>query len=173
MTQLVDFTVTSDKEDSRWSLTWQVLRPPVDPARKKILRCKFPSIGQQWICARLLTIDWVAWFGFVGLKQTRGLVKHQAIKINLDNLAETIEPDIPLQSFLLHTPTKHQNGAIYHMKVAQPFQKQYTLHTKPAEHCSMTNKSILRKSSEEQNFFFILQLWRLSTELSRSIDESS
>ena len=87
---LLDFTVTSDKEDSR-SLTWQVLRPPVDQPRKKILRCKFPSIGQQWICARLLTIDWVAWFGFVGLKQTRGLVKHQAIKINLDNLAKTSE----------------------------------------------------------------------------------
>ena len=96
---LLDFTVTSDKEDSRWSLTWQVLRPPVDPARKKILRCKFPSIGQQWICARLLTIDWVAWFGFVGLKQTRGLVKHQAIKINLDYLAGTIS------KWTRHSPT--------------------------------------------------------------------
>ena len=32
----------------------------------------------------------------------------------------------------------------------------------------MSNKSILRKSSEEQNFYFILQLWRLSTQLSRS-----
>ena len=96
---LLDFTSTSDKEDSRWSLTWQVLRPPVDPARKKILRCKFPSIGQQWICARLLTIDWVAWFGFVGLKQTRGLVKHQAIKINLDYLAGTIS------KWTRHSPT--------------------------------------------------------------------